>query len=196
MERDCLGSRGGVAATGAFFRNIGSLFGLVQFKNKVSSPLRKFWSKHEERRRKAGCPSRIRQMGESAPKQGQGDGRVRVLQILRERKARPSRFSWRHQQMANRSPLASSRRSIGRLRPCKNCMKFLDQSSGNIATAVSAKERSPGAGRFRGFSNLNSPRLRQAGPRPPHLLVQGSGQVRRCPISAAKLALSNKWCAP
>ena len=44
-------------------------------------------------------------------------GRVRVLRILRERKARPSRFPCRRQQMANCSPLASSRRSIERLTP-------------------------------------------------------------------------------
>src|SRR6516165_5826924 len=55
-------------------------------------------------------------MGERSPTRRQEDGRVRVLRILRERKARPSRFS-RRQQMANRSPLASSRRSIERLKP-------------------------------------------------------------------------------
>ena len=73
---------------------------------------------HEEKRRcKAGGPSRIRQMGERSPKRRQEDGRVRVLRILRERKARTSRFPCRRQQMANRSWLASSRRSIGRLTP-------------------------------------------------------------------------------
>jgi hypothetical protein len=72
---------------------------------------------HEEKRRcEAGGPSRIRQMGERSPKRRQEDGRVRVLRILRERKARPSRFPCRRQQMANRSWLASSRRSIARLK--------------------------------------------------------------------------------
>jgi hypothetical protein len=66
----------------------------------------------EKRRRKASSPSRIRQMGERSPKRRQEDGRVRVLRILRERKAGPSRFPCHRQQMANRSPLASSRRSI------------------------------------------------------------------------------------
>jgi hypothetical protein len=42
LERDCLESRGGVAAGGAFFTNVGSLFELVQFENKVSAPFRKF----------------------------------------------------------------------------------------------------------------------------------------------------------
>src|SRR5215469_17282359 len=56
-------------------------------------------------------------MGESSPKRRQENGRVRVLWILRERKARPSQFSCRRQQMANRSPVASSRRSIKRLKP-------------------------------------------------------------------------------
>jgi putative tryptophan/tyrosine transport system substrate-binding protein len=54
-----------------------------------------------------------------------------------------------------------------------------------IEAAGRSLERSPGAGRFRGSSNLKSPRLQQAGPRPPHLLMQGSGQVGKCPISAA-----------
>jgi len=73
---------------------------------------------HEEKRKcKAGGPSRIRQIGERSPKRRQEDGRVRLLRILRERKARPSRFPCRRQQMANRSWLASSRRSIERLRP-------------------------------------------------------------------------------
>ena len=54
-------------------------------------------------------------MGERSSKRRQEDGRVRVLRILRERKARPSRFPCRRQQMANCSPLASSRRSIERL---------------------------------------------------------------------------------
>ncbi len=40
LERNCLGSRGGVAATGVFFRNLGSVFGLLQFENKVSAPFR------------------------------------------------------------------------------------------------------------------------------------------------------------
>jgi len=78
----------------------------------------------ETRRCKAGGPSRIRQMGKSSPKRRQEDGRVRVLRILRERKARPSRFPPRRQQMANRSPLASSRRSIERLTQRKFILKF------------------------------------------------------------------------
>ena len=82
------------------------------------APLQRWRGHHEEeRRRKAGGPSRIRRMGERSPKRRQEDGRVRVLRILRERKARPSRFPCRRQQMANRSWLASSRRSIERLRP-------------------------------------------------------------------------------
>src|SRR4029077_13084125 len=73
---------------------------------------------HEEKRRcKAGGPSRIRQMGERSPKRRQEDGWVRVLHILRERKAGPSRFPCRLAANANRSPLASSRRSIKRLMP-------------------------------------------------------------------------------
>ncbi len=67
------------------------------------------------RRCKGRSPSRIRQMGERSPERRQEDGRVRVLRILRERKARPSQFPCRRQQMANRSPLASSWRSIERL---------------------------------------------------------------------------------
>src|SRR5215472_14860896 len=65
-------------------------------------------------------------MGESSPKRRQEDGRLRVLRILRERKARPSRFPCRGQQMANRSPLASSRRSIERLTPRKFIPKIFD----------------------------------------------------------------------
>jgi hypothetical protein len=84
-------------------------------------------AKYEERCCEAGGPWRIRRMGESSSKRRQDDGRVCVLLILTERKARPSRFPWwRRQQMANRSPLASSRRSIGRLRPRKFCEKFLE----------------------------------------------------------------------
>src|SRR5690349_18475954 len=56
-------------------------------------------------------------MGERSHKRRQEDGWVRVLRTLRERKAGPSRFPCRRQQMANRSPLASSRRSIERLTP-------------------------------------------------------------------------------
>jgi hypothetical protein len=82
------------------------------------APLQRWRGQHEEERRcKAGGPSRIRQMGERSPKRRQEDGRVCLLRILRERKARPSRFPCRRQQMANRSWLASSRRSIERLTP-------------------------------------------------------------------------------
>jgi hypothetical protein len=65
-------------------------------------------------------------MGERSPKRRQEDGRVRFFRTLRERKARPSRIPCRRQQMANRSPLASSRRSIERLRLRTKGMDFLD----------------------------------------------------------------------
>src|SRR5215471_8894836 len=90
------------------------------------APARVRRARYEETRRcKGGGPSRIRQMGERPPKRRQEDGRLRVLRILRERKARSSRFPCRGQQMANRSPLASSRRSIERLTPRKFCEKIL-----------------------------------------------------------------------
>ena len=82
------------------------------------APLQRWRGQHEEERRcKAGGPSRIRQMGERSPRRRQEDGWVCLLRILRERKARPSRFPCCRQQMANRSWLASSRRSIERLTP-------------------------------------------------------------------------------
>jgi hypothetical protein len=71
----------------------------------------------------------------------------------------------------------------------KFCEKFLDPSLAFIKNILRGKildrvrkRKKPRCREVPGLQQSQfAPRLRQAGPRPPHLVVQGSGQVGRCP---------------